>query len=109
LLVRGDSISGFKIQTDGEEVEGATERGKWQHGVQRAQSNLKLSILSTKQADPATVSDRFNQIAPLNPENGTLPGCLAVGEARIVCPGFRNRNHENQRSLKIRELEQAFR
>jgi len=96
LLVRGENISGFKIQTDGEEIEGAIDRGKWQFrqtiqvnarmanpspaitfdsnwsaAVQRAQASSKLSILSTKQSDPAIVSDLFNQIAPLNPENET--------------------------------------
>lgn len=38
-------------------------------GFNRKQSPQKLSILSTKQADPAVVSELFNQIAPLNPEN----------------------------------------
>jgi hypothetical protein len=41
----------------------------WQTGVRRTQSSLKLSILTTKQGDPAVISELYNQIAPLNPEN----------------------------------------
>ena len=32
-------------------------------------SDFRLSILSTKQADPQRVSELYNQIAPLNPDN----------------------------------------
>lgn len=93
LLVRGENIDGFKIAADGNVVEGVAEKegwkfrtpnaaqGKslqvislnsgWNAGVHRVQGAFNLSILSTKQADPAVVSDLFNQIAPLNPENET--------------------------------------
>jgi hypothetical protein len=33
--------------------------------------NLKLSVLATKQGDPSAISELYNQIAPLNPENET--------------------------------------
>lgn len=33
--------------------------------------SLKLSILTTKQGDPTEISELYNQIAPLNPENET--------------------------------------
>ncbi len=39
--------------------------------IPERQSANGLSILSTEQADPADVSELFNQIAPLNPENET--------------------------------------
>ena len=93
LLVRGENIDGFKISADDNVVEGVAENGGWwfrapnaaqgssspvihldssySAQVHSAQSEFKLSILSTKQADPAIVSDLFNQIAPLNPENET--------------------------------------
>jgi len=39
--------------------------------ISETQSAQRLSILSTDQPDPAEVSELFNQIAPLNPENET--------------------------------------
>lgn len=33
--------------------------------------SLKISILSTKQGDPTDISELYNQIAPLNPDNET--------------------------------------
>ena len=39
--------------------------------IPERQSAQSLSILSTNQPDPAEVSELFNQIAPLNPENET--------------------------------------
>lgn len=93
MLVRHENLSGFKIRADDEAVEGALGHGtpqfnqndvgmmnptqvvafdaSWKSTVHRKMSSQKLSILSTKQADPATVSELFNQIAPLNPENET--------------------------------------
>jgi len=88
LLVRGDNIDEFKVQGDAEMLRGTKYEGKWiigpgekvnsavvtlhnngNAGVNNVERALKLSILSTKQAAPETVSDLFNQIAPLNPEN----------------------------------------
>ena len=93
LLVRDEKISEFKIEADGEAIEGKmnqsqcqfvqlnAHQGKslpvvcfdpsWQPSVRRVQGSLRLSILSTKQADPSSVSELYNQIAPLNPENET--------------------------------------
>ena len=93
LLVRSENISDFKISIGEEKIEGAIDHGtwhirqmdegmrnpspvitfdhQWNIGINRNQSALKLAILSTKQADPATVSDLFNRIAPLNPDNET--------------------------------------
>lgn len=93
MLVRGEHIAGFRIQAGEEMVEGAIDHGcwllrqmdegmknpapvisfdrNWQTGVRRTHSSLKLSILSTKQGDPAAISELYNQIAPLNPENET--------------------------------------
>lgn len=93
LLVRNEDVLNFKIRVDAEAVAGIVDRGQWhfcqtgegiknpphivsfnpngQVATSRKQSSLKLSILSTKQADPATVSELFNRIAPLNPENET--------------------------------------
>lgn len=93
LLVRGENIAGFKIEGDSETISGSLKQESWifgkpngsqeKHsavvsigtngnvGVHDVKRPSKLSILSTKQADPATVSDLFNQIAPLNPENET--------------------------------------
>ncbi len=93
LLVRGEKIDGFKIIADDNVLEGSADKTTWQFrlpntaqgqrsqvisldsnwntGIHRAVGASKLSILSTKQADPAIVSDLFNQIAPLNPENET--------------------------------------
>lgn len=93
LLVRGENISDFKIEGDSETLSGSLKQENWIFGkpsgsqpnhsaVVSIDTNgnvgfhdvkrpFKLSILSTKQADPAVVSDLFNQIAPLNPENET--------------------------------------
>ena len=92
LLVRGDNIAEFKLQGDSEMVSGSMEQDQWMFGksggsqgkhsllslslngnvgFHQAKSAFELSILSTKQADPEVVSDLFNQIAPLNPENET--------------------------------------
>ena len=92
LLVRGDNIAEFKLQGDFEMVSGSMERDQWMFGksggsqgkhsllslnlngnvgFHQAKSAFELSILSTKQADPAVVAELFNQIAPLNPENET--------------------------------------
>lgn len=90
LLVRSDNIVEFKIQGDSEMVSGSLKQDQWMFGksggsqgkhsllslslnghvgFHQPKSAFELSILSTKQADPAVVSDLFNQIAPLNPEN----------------------------------------
>lgn len=91
LLVRNEDVSNFKIADDDQEVHGAIDHGQWQFremsegvknppavvsfdtnwqvGTNRGQSVSKLAILSTKQANPAAVSELFNRIAPLNPEN----------------------------------------
>ena len=92
LLVRGDNIAEFKLQGDSEMVSGSMKQDQWMFGksggsqekhsllslslngnvgFHQAKSAFELSILSTKQADPEVVSDLFNQIAPLNPENET--------------------------------------
>jgi len=93
LLVRNENISDFKITIEEQVVAGVIDHGQWhfremnkgtrnpqsvvsfdsywQVGVNRKHSALKLSVLSTKQANPATVSELFNRIAPLNPENET--------------------------------------
>lgn len=91
-LVRGDNIDQFRIEGDSETLSGLGDGQNWifckpaervgktisvvtlalQGGVQfshRKNGPSKLSILSTKQAEPETVSELFNQIAPLNPEN----------------------------------------
>jgi len=39
--------------------------------IHRAQGRSRLSVLSTKQGDPGDVSELFNQISPLNPDNET--------------------------------------
>lgn len=92
LLVRGESISDFKLSGDGSDISGSEDKDSWRFtrsgvagskpgtflkvgsngnvGLHAIEADfLKLSILSTKQADPAVVSELFNQIAPLNPEN----------------------------------------
>jgi ABC-type branched-subunit amino acid transport system ATPase component len=91
LLVRGENISGFKLSGDGSDISGSEDKDSWRFtrsgvagnkpgiflkvesngnvGQYDIKTDLKLAILSTKQSDPATVSDLFNQIAPLNPEN----------------------------------------
>jgi len=93
FLVRGEDIAHFKLQADAETLSGSLNQGNWTFskpggnqakpqplvtiapngnvGVHRGNEPFKLSILSTKQSDPATISDLFNQIAPLNPENET--------------------------------------
>lgn len=38
-------------------------------GFSRVTSRYRSSVLSTKQQDPGEISELFNQIAPLNPEN----------------------------------------
>ena len=40
-------------------------------GINRVLGKVRLSILATRQQDPGDVSELFNQIAPLNPENET--------------------------------------
>jgi AAA15 family ATPase/GTPase len=94
LLVRGEKISQFKIEGDSIWLSGSVEEENWNFlrrmsrkkefqrvvtidrigavGFPKGQEvtlTYKLSILSTRQADPETVSELFNQIAPLNPEN----------------------------------------
>ena len=96
LLVKGGDPTGLSIKTDEEQIEGFLNEGNWEFivpskpelfngrpmpvvsidrnggvGVHRAQAKFKLSILSTNQGDPAEISELFNQIAPLNPENET--------------------------------------
>jgi hypothetical protein len=93
FLVRGQNISNFSVKGDEEVVSGFLKEDKWMfskpHGSQRQHvaaitihgngnvgvnavpSPYSLSVLSTKQADPATVSELFNRIAPLNPDNET--------------------------------------
>jgi len=43
----------------------------WNPSFNQKTSLFKLAILSTKQKDPCEISELFNQIAPLNPENET--------------------------------------
>jgi hypothetical protein len=91
LLVRVDRPAEFKIEADGEVIECFVDQATWRFTkpnanqgktlpigtidsngtfkVHRAQGAFKVSILSTKQADPADVSELYNQIAPLKPEN----------------------------------------
>jgi len=91
LLVRNEDIANFKIADAEIEISGHLDHGQWrfremsegiknppsvvsfdtnwQVGAQRTLNVTKLAVLSTKQANPAAVSELFNQIAPLNPEN----------------------------------------
>ena len=95
LLVLGGDLSRFSIETDDDKIVGGIMDKNWvfhqptkpdifngpapdinigdngQPGIHRVQTKFKLSILSTNQPDPAEVSELFNQIAPLNPENET--------------------------------------
>lgn len=93
FLVRGMDIGGFRIEADTEVVRGEEDNSLWRFkkampsakrefaiigfdkagnaAVQNALTSQKLAVLSTKQASPEAVSELFNQIAPLHPENET--------------------------------------
>jgi hypothetical protein len=93
FLVRCGDIAGFRIAADGDVVRGDEGNTLWQFkktmprakrefvivglnqdgkaGVGNALTSQKLAVLSTKQANPEAVSELFNQIAPLHPENET--------------------------------------
>lgn len=91
-LVGSESIASFRLKSDGESVMGTINgNGNWifkfnsvsnvanravielpERGSVAIQSNKlksEMSILSTRQEDPYVISELFNQIAPLNPEN----------------------------------------
>ena len=86
-LIKGDDPTKFFIVTDELGVAGASSQGHWdfKNGSSRVfqldpngkltglggQNESMLSILATRQGDPSVISERFNQIAPLNPENET--------------------------------------
>jgi len=92
-LVRGGKVPDFSVETDTGVVTGLQKEGQWMFlkpvgnqgrsnpivtihnnntvGVSVGLCPFNLSILSTTQADPATVSELFNRIAPLNPDNET--------------------------------------
>jgi AAA15 family ATPase/GTPase len=92
LLIKNERINEFRIISDSGSIEGCeTTQGQWafsrfpsdghNHGIGVAfESNatvsiknykapFHLSILSTKQKDPAVISELYNRIAPLNPDN----------------------------------------
>lgn len=93
FLVRTEDIAHLKVQADAESLSGSLNQGNWifskskrgqaqaqplvtiapngNVGVHRGNESFNLSILSTKQSEPATVSELFNRIAPLNPDNET--------------------------------------
>jgi hypothetical protein len=92
-LVRGGILADFSVKTNMQEITGLEKEGQWMllkpigsqgrsipfvtiHtnnnvSVSAQAHPFSLSILSTTQADPATVSELFNRIAPLNPDNET--------------------------------------
>jgi hypothetical protein len=90
LLVKGTDTASVRVSADDVTLEGSIKGATSQ--LRRTGSNpkshpvvsfgsdgslaahgnaefLKLSVLSTAQKDPAEISELFNQIAPLNPEN----------------------------------------
>lgn len=92
LLVRDENISEFRLDTNLRQLSGRkANQGNWAFirpengqdaasvaltigangnvGIKAAKTDIYLSILSTKQADPAAISELFNRIAPLNPDN----------------------------------------
>lgn len=86
-LVKGDDPTQFSVVTNVSGVGGFVSQSRWVFKnagstVFQLDSNGKLnglggqiestlSILATRQGDPSVISERFNQIAPLNPENET--------------------------------------
>ena len=90
-LVRGENISGFSVNDGTYFYQGDSINDTWRireaiidEQVQsvvvsispdgrvklnKVESKSRLSILSTKQADPGSISELYNRIAPLNPDN----------------------------------------
>jgi energy-coupling factor transporter ATP-binding protein EcfA2 len=91
LLVRNENYSEFKIACDEDTLHYALMKGNkcflrsiagepnsrsliqfdenWNVTIRDFKVQSHLSILSTKQADPGAISELFNRIAPLDPEN----------------------------------------
>lgn len=84
-LLKGDDPTRFNVATDEFGIIGSSSQGNWdfKNGGSRVfqispngnlvglggQKNSTLSILATRQGDPSAISELFNQIAPLNPDN----------------------------------------
>ena len=93
LLLKTDNLEDLRLQANALIVKGALKQNTkhlaeaaagetvvkslmdfhdaWIPKIYTRRPSAKLAILSTKQKDPSEISELFNQIAPLNPENET--------------------------------------